>query len=169
MEEVSKLQQAVALQAVYGAIAPEVKAGGDGLRGEVDRELRDIYERTGAKTYSVSYGGRKLGTYSIVESRPEPARTERVFEIVDERELVEWCMRNAELVSQFARRHGAEFARWMAEEYGELPDGATFRDVEVPASPARYKGGMVRVDPSLAEDARRMLAEGGGLPLLLGE
>ena len=65
LAELSRLQQAVAYQALYGALGPVVKAGGDGLRGDVDRELEAIYEQTGAKTYRVQVDGVPLGTYKI--------------------------------------------------------------------------------------------------------
>ena len=161
MAELSKLQQAMAYQALYGALGPVVKAGGDGLRGEVDRELREIYERTGAKTYKVQVGGVQLGTYSVVESKAEPAHVEAVLDLVDEGDFEEWCdsVEGRDMARWFAAEHAQQFAEWCVSE-GVMPDGVARREVEVPAKPAAYKGGQIRVDRAFAEEVRRRMDAG---------
>lgn len=160
MAELSRLQQAVAYQALYGALGPVVKAGGDGLRGDVDRELEAIYEQTGAKTYKVQVDGVPLGTYSIVEHAAVPAHVEAAFDLEDEGAFGGWLASDdgREMASLYADTRGEDFARWCVAQ-GVRPEGVAVRTVEVPARPARYKGGQIRVDRGFqAEVTRRMEA-----------
>lgn len=161
MAELSKLQQAVCYQALYGALGPVVKAGGDGLRGEVDAELKEIYERTGAKTYKVQVDGVALGTYSITESRAVPEQWVDVLDLTDGDAFGEWV--NTEdghdMLRLFAFERQEEFARWCVDQ-GVVPDGVTPREVRVPAKPASYKGGQIRVDKGFQEQVTRRMREG---------
>ena len=160
MAELSKLQQAVCYQALYGALGPVVKAGGDGLRGEVDAELREIYERTGAKTYKVQADGVALGTYSITESKAVPEASRLAFDLEDERRFALWAEGNGEILAEYALQQGEGFARWMLDNYGEVPDGVAVREVTIPAKPASYKGGQIRVDKGFQEQVTRRMREG---------
>ena len=156
MGELSRLQQAVALQALYAALGPEVKAGGDGLRGQVDRDLEQIYEQTGAKTYKVQAEGMPMGTYSVVESKAEPARTDWAFDLEDREALAAWLDSEdgRDMACLYAKQAGEDFARWCHAQ-GVLPGGVAMRKVEVPAKPAAYKGGQIRVDKAFAAAVRR--------------
>ena len=160
MAELSKLQQAVCYQALYGALGPVVKAGGDGLRGEVDAELKEIYERTGAKTYKVQVDGVPLGTYSITESKAVPEYEKVVYDLVDEEWFTYWAKENVDMLTEYALQQGEGFARWVVENYGEVPDGIDARKVTVPAQPASYKGGQIRVDKGFQEQVTRRMREG---------
>ena len=161
MAELTKLQQAVAYQALYGALGPVVKANGDGLRGEVDRELRALYEQTGAKTYSVQVEGVKLGTYSVVENRAEPERVEVELDLNDAAKLSEWrhTDEGIDLAHEFVTEHLMEFASWCVEQ-GFLPNGVGLREVIVPARPASYKGGQIRVDKGFQEQVKMRMNTG---------
>lgn len=165
MADLSKLQQAMAYQALYGALGPVVKANGDGLRGEVDRELREIWELTGAKTYAVQVDGVRLGTYSVVESKAVPESEEVCYDLTDEDALAEWVRENPEAVTDYILQNGEGFADWSVRWSGELPDGITARTVTVPAKPASYKGGTIRVDREFQAQVARRMAE--GLPALV--
>lgn len=170
MAELSRLQQAVAYQALYGALGPVVKAGGEGLRGEVDRELREVYEQTGAKTYRVTANGIDMGTYTVVENRPEPEvpeHEETRFALAGRDELMSWLGGEdaRDLLVAFCDEEGllVEFAKWCIATTGELPDGVTASVVTVPgrpAKPASYKGGMIRVDRAFQSEVRRRMQEG---------
>lgn len=164
MAELSKLQQAVAYQALYGALGPVVKAGGDGLRGEVDRELRSIYEQTGAKTYKVVADGVVLGTYSVVESRAEPEEVMTRLAVTDNHAFVDWT-EGGEVMEDMARYldetgQWEGFAEWYLTTYGVIPDGVEVRHEVVPAKPARYKGGQIRVDKAFQAEVRRRMEAG---------
>lgn len=161
MTELSKLQQAVAYQALYAALAPVVKANGDGLRGEVDRELRGIWESTGAKTYKVSVDGVTLGTYSINENKAVPEQWADVLDLVDGDAFSEWV--NTEdghdMLRLFAFERQEEFAKWCLDQ-GVMPDGVARREVKVPAKPSSYKGSAIRVDKGFQEQVTRRMNEG---------
>lgn len=166
MGELSRLQQAVAYQALYAAIGPQVKANGDGLRGEVDRELRDIYERTGAKTYTVAYEGMPMGTYSVVECKAEPEQVERVTDLADAERFAAWLDSDdgRDMACLFAESAGRDFADFCLAQ-GVVPDGIELRAHVTPAKPRRYKTGQIRVDKAFAEAVRREVA--AALPALV--
>lgn len=160
MGELSRLQQAVAYQALYAAIGPQVKANGDGLRGEVDRELRDIYERTGAKTYTVAYDGMPMGTYSVVECKAEPEQVERVTDLADAERFAAWLDSDdgRDMACLFAESAGRDFADFCLAQ-GVVPDGIELRAHVVPAKPRRYKTGQIRVDKGFAAEVARRVDE----------
>lgn len=159
--KLSKLQQAMAYQALYGALGPVVKAGGSGLRGEVDEELRDLYEQTGAKTYKVRVGDVELGTYSIVESAATPAHVDSTLDLVDGDAFDAWLDGGdgRDMAQWFAADHAEEFAKWCASQ-GVMPDGVERREVEVPARPASYKGGRIAIDKAFQAEVRQRMADG---------
>lgn len=161
MADLTPLQQAVAYQALYGALGPVVKAGGDGLRGQVDAELKEIYERTGAKTYKVQADGVQLGTYTVTESKAVPEQWVDVLDLVDGDAFGEWV--NTEdghhMLRLFAYERQEEFAQWCFEQ-GVMPDGVALREVKVPARPASYKGGQIRVDKGFQAEVTRRMQEG---------
>lgn len=160
MANLTPLQQAVAYQALYGALGPVVKANGDGLRGEVDRELRDIYEATGAKTYKVQADGVTLGTYSVVESKATPETQAVVYDLADESALAAWIRDNIDMVADYVIADGEDFAAWVVGQTGELPDGVSAHTVTTPAKPASYKGGQIRVDKGFQAEVTRRMQEG---------
>lgn len=150
-------------QALYNAIAPAVRSQGDGLRGDVDRELRDAYERTGARSYAITTDGVRLGTYTIAEAKAEPARVERYVELVDPKALREWESDDFnDYVSRWIEGNLATLATAYFEETGDLPDGMAVREVEVPAKPASYKCGQVRIDKAFQQAMSRYVAESFG-------
>lgn len=161
MADLTPLQQAVAYQALYGALGPVVKAGGDGLRGQVDAELKEIYERTGAKTYKVQVDGVQLGTYTVTESKAVPEQWVDVIDLTDGDAFDEWV--NTEdghdMLRLFAYEQQEKFARWCVDQ-GVVPDGVTPREVKVPAQPASYKGGQIRVDKAFQVEVTRRMQEG---------
>ncbi len=168
MDGLSKLQEAMAYQALYSALAPVVKAGGDGLRGEVDAELREIYERTGAKSYSVTAGGAKLGTYSIVTGNATPETGVASYDLIDIDALVRWAQddNNAEPLRQWLmQQEGESFARFCVESFGEVPDGVRLRVTTVPAKGEEYRGGRMVVDRGFQKLVTERLAS--ALPALV--
>lgn len=160
MADLTPLQQAVAYQALYGALGPVVKAGGDGLRGQVDAELKEIYERTGAKTYKVQVDGVALGTYTVTESKAVPESEKVVYDLVDEGWFTYWAKENVDMLTEYALQQGEGFVRWVVENYGEVPDGVDARTVTIPAQPASYKGGQIRVDKGFQAEVTRRMQEG---------
>ena len=160
MADLTPLQQAVAYQALYGALGPVVKAGGDGLRGQVDAELKEIYERTGAKTYKVQVDGVALGTYTVTESKAVPETSRLAFDLEDEDALADWVRENVDVVIDYILTDVEDLAAWLAHHDGEVPDGVAVREVTIPAQPASYKGGQIRVDKSFQAEVTRRMQEG---------
>ena len=126
MPELTNVQQAMCYQALYNALGPVVKANGDGLRGDVDREMRQLYEQTGAKSFKIRADGVELGTYSIAENKAVPEREEVEFVIDDDEALGGWIAANPEMVTDFFMEYGGgDFMSWLLKEVGELPDGVS--------------------------------------------
>lgn len=159
--ELTNTQQAMCYQALYNALGPVVKANGDGLRGDVDREMRQLWEQTGAKTFKVRAGDVELGTYSVTESKATPEREEVEFVIEDDEALGGWIAANPEMVTDFFMEYGGgDFMSWLLKEVGELPDGVSARVTTMPAKPASYKGSTIRVDKAFQAKVQRRMVEG---------
>ena len=160
MPELTKAQQAMCYQALYNVLGPVVKANGDGLRGEVDREMRELYEQTGAKSFKIRADGVELGTYSVTENKAVPEHEEVSYELGDEDMLRDWLTCDgADMVADFIIEYGGMFCKYCADE-GVLPEGVVRNTVTVPAQPATYKGGMVKVDKAFQQEVQKRMAEG---------
>lgn len=168
--------QLACYQALYNAIGPAVKSQGDGLRGDVDREMRERYETEGVKTSVIARGGVRLGTYTIVENKAQPAHVETSVEVVDMDALMAYeDDAFLEFFGDWANRHIGQIARDYFAATGELPAGVEVREVEVPAQPASYRCGQMRVDRQFQDEVRAYVARsvgalaGGELPMLGGD
>lgn len=168
--------QLACYQALYNAIGPAVKSQGDGLRGDIDREMRERYESDGVKTSVVTRGGVRLGTYTIVESKAVPAHVETSVEVADMDALMAYeDDAFLEFFTDWANGHIAEIARDYFTATGKLPAGVEVREVEVPAQPASYRCGQMRVDRQFQDEVRAYVARsvgalaGGELPMLGGD
>ena len=160
MAELNNAQQAVCYQALYNVLGPVVKANGDGLRGDVDREMRGIYELTGAKTFKIRADGVELGTYSVTESAAVPEHDEVDYDLCDEDLLREWLAGDgSDMALDFIIEHGVAFCEWCAAD-GIIPDGIAPRVTRVPAKPASYKGGQIRVDKGFQEQVKMRMNTG---------
>ena len=158
--ELTNTQQAMCYQALYNALGPVVKANGDGLRGDVDREMRQLYEQTGAKSFKIRADGVELGTYSIAESKAVPEHDEVDYDLDDRDLLREWLVGDgADMVFDFIVEHGTAFCEFCMLD-GVLPDGVSARVTTMPAKPASYKGGTIRVDKAFQAEVQRRMVEG---------
>lgn len=118
MVELSNMEKLAIAQAFQTQVGKMTKTGVDyNLRGEVDAEMREMYESTGSKTFDVKLLGRKVGTYYLTISKPTESKTERKLAISDGQALFEWAMRHdfIEIDMKKVERH--------FQETGELPDG----------------------------------------------
>ena len=84
----------------------------DSLRSAVDRGYKELYERTGSKSFDVMLDGQQVGTYSIRFSKPKPEETRQVFEVNDYEKLARWHD------SRLRRRQPSAVRRMGAEQDG---------------------------------------------------
>lgn len=124
-------------QAIYKAVASEVKTGEDNLRGRVDAEYLDLYEKTGAKSFDMRLNGEKVGTYSVRVTEPK-VRDE--LAVVNYQALCNWAEENGCMMPDMAA------IQRCFEETGEVPDGCVVERIETEG----------RATPSLRVDAQKV-------------
>jgi hypothetical protein len=105
----------------------------DNLRGEVDDYFADVYEETGGKSFDVKLFGKKVGTYSITTSKPEPEHTEVSVEVVDAEEFCKWLAAFGGSSWKAVMAHLNPLAEELLKITGELPDGCEAHSWTVPA------------------------------------
>ena len=150
-------------QAVYSELGKMVKAGGDGLRGDIDRELMSDYASKGVDRYRLPVNGQNVGTLSIRFGK----ETMRCY-IEDTDALTSWFMEDGgDDLERFIKENESTVASWLAkriEKTGELPDGCVGY-VEPPAP----TGTTIKVDSEKVATALGMTLPQAVVHLLGGE
>ena len=126
MVELSNMEKLAIAQAFQTQVGKMTKTGVDyNLRGEVDKEMREMYEATGSKTFDVKLLGRKVGTYYLTISKPTESRTEKRLAVSDGQALFDWALQHdfIEIDMKKVERH--------FQQTGELPDGCEAYEVTV--------------------------------------
>lgn len=152
-----RVEQLAVAQAVYKLAAEKVNTKEPGnLRSEVDMYYREMFEQTGAKSFEIRIGKEKVGTYSVLVTKPE---TRVRLKVTDARALMAWCEANDALrVEPDMQRVESIFG-----ETGELPDGC---EVEATSAPGgEYAKSSLRIDPEKVNNA---LGGADVLPMLMG-
>ncbi|NPD33081.1 hypothetical protein HLV35_07415 [Eggerthellaceae bacterium zg-997] len=159
MMESSEVEAFTAMQAVYSALADEVSTREPrNARARIDAHFRELYERTGARSFDLRAGGVKRGTYSV---RVSGATERRRLRMVDEAAYLAWARANGltrETVDERA-------VQALMDETGEVPDGV---EVEIAREPEAYEGGSVRLTAETRELAARAVRGGAVAGLLEG-
>lgn len=141
----------------------------DSLRSAVDRGYKELYERTGSKSFDVMLDGQQVGTYSLKFSKPKPEETRQVFEVTDYEKLARWFDGlDAGTIADFAADNLAQFAEWALNKTGELADGCELTPVVTPATDKQYIGGTLKVDAESVMNAMGELLPPGIAGLLGG-
>lgn len=117
--ELNNTEKLAICQAFYNRVGEMVATKNpDNLRGEVDREMIEAYDRLGCKSFDVKLLGQKVGTYSLTISKPKPSKTRLELEIADYGELLKWAIENG-----FAIVDEKAVIKHISET-GDMPDGA---------------------------------------------
>jgi len=136
----SELERFAVAQALYKAIAAQVKTGEpDNLRGRVDDMLRDDYKEKGTDRYRLKVGGVEVGTLSLRLGR---AQTRLIVE--DETAFMDWLFDDGiGYLHEFIRSpKGRALVDFMASAIvtdGEVPRGCTAY-----TEPAHFEGTTVK-------------------------
>ena len=146
LNDVERLALAQALYKMAGELVDTKNP--DSLRSEVDRNYRELYIKTGAKSFEIHLNGEQVGTYSIRVSKPKDAETHTTFEVTDYEKLAKWFDTREEdgYCEVFAAQNLAQFAEYVFEDSGEMPDGCELQTVVTPAIDKQYLGGTLKVD-----------------------
>ena len=165
MDDITPIERFLLVQAIFSKAAEAVSTKGtDNLRSEVDDGFRAEYERTGGKSFSLRFGGEKVGTYSISESKGTPPTERTVLDLKDDDAFAAWLETNdGQLACKwYADENAQAFADWYVGRTGELPDGVEPRTVRTNGTiGGAYKGASLR-----GFDADRVLSIATGMGLL---
>ena len=136
----SELERFAVAQALYKAIAAQVKTGEpDNLRGRVDDMLRDDYKEKGTDRYRLKVGGVEVGTLSLRLGR---AQTRLIVE--DETAFLDWLFDDGigylhEFINSPKGRALVDFMASAIVTDGEIPRGCTAY-----TEPAHFEGTTVK-------------------------
>lgn len=118
------------------------------VRAIADEELVQRFERTGDQTIDVMLNSGKVGTFSVMLSKPVPEKRRQVLEVDDANALYSWADACGflEVDMDAVQEHFAMS--------GEVPDGCVVREVVEPGSPGgTVKGTRLKVDADSVIDA----------------
>lgn len=157
------------VQAIHSATGEVVSTRDPGnLRGQVDAEARRLFEEEGGTSFQAVVNGVKVGTFSIITTKPEEERREAVFAIKDPAALARWDIDPDEAV-EWARDRIGDFARWHFTHTGELPAGCEVEEIVSPAHPGgEWKSSRLTVDAGKVAEAMRDELGGVARALLEG-
>ena len=121
-----RIEQLAVAQAVYKLSAEQVSTKEPGnLRAEVDAHYREMFEKTGAKSFEVRIGREKVGTYSI---KTTEGKRSIGLETHDPAAYRAWCEANGFVKTVIDE----DAAAANFEETGEVPDGCSIAYFDTP-------------------------------------
>lgn len=117
------------------------KAVKTGVRGNLRDHLNDyyrmLYEADGERGHDILVNGQKVGRYTFAMTEGKPARTERVVKAYDyDAILADDNEDFAEWLRKYIGNHIGELAEKYVTETGDVLDGVTVVETEVPETPA---------------------------------
>lgn len=153
-------------QAFLQMVGEDVKTrSATNLRGRVDARFKELYEQTGAKSFDVRLLGGKVGTFSVVTSKPTESTSRLEVNVLDDESFQKWA------IARGLFRIDENLVREYVNETGEKPDGCEVHEVVVPGDAGgTVKSTRLKVDTAAVMDAiwpelegvtYRLLTEGG--------
>lgn len=128
MSDAERLEQLAACQALYKMLGEMLSTKNpDGLRGELDAWLIAQNEATGIDRVSLRIGDDEVGKYCVKKSKP--TKTTEVY--VNDAEAL--AHEDVDLMAAFVRHHAQEFAKFVLEQTGAVPDGCEVAVIDVPS------------------------------------
>lgn len=153
----NNVEQLAFSQAVFKAVSELVSTKDpDSLRAEVDREFLELYEKTGAKSFDVKINDVIVGLYSMKFSKERPQEVRHSLEVKDYEALAKWFNEVPdEELRYYIALNLRDYAEWVFNYEGEVPDGCEVQEVITAAVPKQVIGGMLKVDGSKVCEAMR--------------
>ncbi len=170
MEELNGLEKLAVMQAMMKAIGEQVNTKNPrGLRHACDERVMEAYEQQGVKSIDVRLQGEKVGTYTVVVSKPTVSRETVEIEVENVAEFGAWLKDNSGELADYLTFHGSDVAKFMLDTWGIVPDGCNAIRVTIAGQPEKAQYTTLKVDPqkvahalqgTLPERIAGMLEEG---------
>lgn len=128
-KELTNLEKLAVLQAVYKQAASYVSTKDpNSLRSQTDRELKELYDKTGAHSFQINLNNKPVGSMALRFSK---AIDDTVLQVIDKKAFEDWCLANgyAHTVEQVVLNREADELLAELAENGELPDGCEYEDI----------------------------------------
>lgn len=137
-----KVEQLAIMQALYKVVREAVNTNNPfNLRAQVDDELLDAYDRSGAKSFDMRVNGQKVGTASVKTTK---AKTENKLHINDFDAYEQWLLADgSEYLDMLIQQYGDALLKIIMTD-GVIPAGCSVHEV---ATPETVTGTSIRVDP----------------------
>lgn len=128
MGDVEALTQLAGLQALYKQLGEILSTKNpDGLRGQVDARLHELWETTGVDRLRLMIGDVEVGKLTAKISKPTKRTT---MYVNDPTALLDDDLAT---MRAFVRSHAKEYAEFYLENNGAVPDGCEMGVEDVPA------------------------------------
>ena len=140
------MAQVAIAQAVYKTVAEYVSTkSDDNLRAEFDRAIAGLYDATGAKSFDMKIGEKKVGSVSLRQSKE---KTEYHLDVTNLEQFENWLLENGLALQK------VEYDRDSVISYllktGEAPEGAALEKVTVLP---QIMGTTLKIDTKKVADA----------------
>lgn len=127
MGDVEALTQLAGLQALYKQLGEILSTKNpDGLRGQVDSRLHELWETTGVDRLRLMIGDVEVGKLTAKISKPQKRTTMYVND-------PDALLMDDAVMLAFVRAHAREYAEFYLEQTGAVPDGCELGVEDVPA------------------------------------
>ena len=150
------MEQLAIEHALFSKLGEDVSTKNpDSLRIMADEEIVGNYRAIGAKSYDIHVNGQKVGTYSVRVSKERPQETKQRLVVKDPYALEHFIQNNtvasvgdgeASYAELYAEAMLQNFAEYVLNVHGEMPDGCEMVEETIPAQPPRVLGTTLRID-----------------------
>ncbi|MBQ9021107.1 MAG: hypothetical protein IJ113_03705, partial [Eggerthellaceae bacterium] len=130
----------------------------------------EAYKTEGTTQRRSQYFGKEAGSFSIVFASATPEHEEVTYKLADMTALAEWCANNRLDVDTYVQATAEQFAAWLVENTGEVPEGIERNAILVEGTPEMPKGTRLSVKPDVVfenmgsnvfDEVNTLLLEGG--------
>jgi len=150
--------------AVYQAIKDKVDAATKLAKQEAEEFFYAKRDEDGTASLTSPMFGADAGEYHCGKTK---AKKEVEYHLADDVDFAEWLEANQDAAIQFAKLNAADLGRWWFDSTGELPDGVSRVEVDIPSAVTAPK--FYRFDPSVVEEKLGANLFEGADRLLLGD
>lgn len=149
IQDLPPMERLAVEQALYSRIGEDVSTKShDSLRHAADVDMVESYRNTGYKSRDVFVNGQKVGTYSVRLSKGKPQETKKRLVVKDPYAFDSYVKEQAmDEALEYIHLVMDNFAAFMLETYGVVPDGCEVVEKTIPEQPPTILGATLRIDP----------------------
>lgn len=153
--EMPPSEQLAVKQALFSRLGDDVSTKNpDSLRHAADVDMIATYNSTGYKSRDVMVNGQKVGTHSVRIGKGREAQTRKRLVVKDPYAFDAYVKEQAmDEALEYIHLMMDNFAAFMLETYGVVPDGCSVVEDTTPAQPPTVQGTTLRIDPDKVADA----------------